>query len=85
MYMADYSSMKGPELDDLLKSRGVKVGLSRVSVPVKRIMAEKGLMEPPSAPKVKKSMDDYTKKELETKIKEIKPELKGLGPKKKTN
>ena len=68
MYMADYSSMKGPELDDLLKSRGVKVGLSRVSVPVKRIMAEKGLMEPPSAPKVKKSK--YTKPEL---IEMIKP------------
>ena len=79
MYMADYSSMKGPELDDLLKSRGVKVGLSRVSVPVKRIMAEKGLMEPPSAPKVKKSK--YTKPELIEMIKELRPEAKGLGPK----
>ncbi len=83
MYMADYSSMKGPELDDLLKSRGVKVGLSRVSVPVKRIMAEKGLMEPPEAPKVKKSTKKYTKPELIEMIKEIRPEAKGLGPKSK--
>jgi len=87
MYMADYSSMKAPELRELLKERGVKINLTRVLKPTLKKMAEEGLMDlPETTQEAKKVHLKLTKDEIESmnrietikKIQELRPDITGL-------
>ncbi len=82
MYMADYSSMKAPELRELLKERGVKANLTRVLKPILKKMAEEGLMDVPKTPgdKLVDVADAVgnNRTQLIEKIKKLRPDMTGL-------
>ncbi len=82
MYMADYSSMKAPELRELLKERGVKANLTRVLKPILKKMAEEGLMDVPKTPGDKlidvADAVGNNRTQLIEKIKKLRPDMTGL-------